>query len=208
MKRHFYRFLKTSVVTVVIVLSLVGLTVCSSTTSGVYSSTEEWVVDDNYSVTHTLTDSTIQIQFVLRNSKTGWMGLAFNEFAYPADTIVAWYDYDTSTAYCWDAFNPAFVDLDSFSSPIQDDDPLIASDEVDENFNQNNVTLVSSSVADGVTTIVCERDLLTGDAFDYQIRTDRDFDVWAGYNESTGFVNEDSTLQAGTTNSGLAIWDL
>lgn len=204
MRNHFTALLSLFAV----LTSVLTLTFCSSGTTSTYSATEEWQIDNNFSVTHTLTDSTIQIEFVLRNDKTGWMGLAFNEFSYPADTIIAWYDYDSSTAYCWDAFNPAFTDLDTFSSPIQDDDPLIESDEIDEGYNQNDVTVVSSSVSDGVTTIVCERDLLTGDAFDYQIRTDRQFHVWAGYNEDTGFINEDSTVQATETASALAIWDL
>ncbi|MCB0333191.1 MAG: hypothetical protein KDD55_06800 [Bdellovibrionales bacterium] len=196
----------------VVLLSLLALLAfvssCSSDESPYYSSGNEWQIDRNFSVTFKEVGSRVEVTFELKNQKSGWMGLAFNEYEYPADSIVAWYDYETDTAYCWDAYNPAVPSFDSFSSPIQDHDPLLKDENGSEEYNTDDVTVVSSSVEDGVTTIVCAREMLTGDPFDYQIRTNRYFYVWAGYNEDTGFIDDFRLSQPGWTNSGVAVWDL
>lgn len=198
----------TNLKTVFISFLLTGIMSCSSGSNFIYSSAERWDIDDNFSVTQTAKDSTVEVQFVLKNNKTGWMSVAFNHSVLPADTVVAWYDENTETAYCWDAFNPAYVGLDTFSSPLQDTDPLLVSDDAGENHNKSNVRVLSSSQENGVTTIVCERDLLTGDPYDFQIRLGRQFNVVASYNESEDFTNTYGTVQPSSSNSARAVWDL
>lgn len=167
-----------------------------------------WIIDDNYSLSYNVTGSTLQLSFILKNYKNGWMSIVFHEFIYPGDTIVAWYDQDQNKGFCWDAYNPGIPTLPSFPSPLQDNDPEMIIPGAVATENQNNVRLVSATVENGVTTITCERALNTADAFDFQITRGNRFNVLAAYNENTVFIDLYGTAQAFWTKTSGGYWEL
>ena len=141
------------------------------------------VVDANFQVEYEVSGSDLVLTFQLSNNKTGWMAVAFNEFFFPADTIVVWYDEEQQEAYAWDAYNPGVPTLPSFPTPLSDTDPLIVLQGGTPYDNQDNVELVSASSVNGVTTIQVSRPLITEDIFDIQIEPDHQFYAMSMYGE-------------------------
>ncbi|NQU36861.1 MAG: hypothetical protein HQ526_04600, partial [Actinobacteria bacterium] len=107
---------------------------------------------------------------------------------------------------CWDAYNPGIPTLPNFPSPLQDTDPILKLPDGSPFDNKDNVSLVSAATADGVTTVVCERDLTTGDILDSQLRRGRTYQVWGAYNEREIFGDEDSVGQPMWTSEGATTW--
>ncbi len=180
----------------------------ADTATDTSQSAGSWQIDSNYQVDYSVVDSALRIQFQLSNNNRGWMGVAFNDFEFPADTVIAWYDQTSGSATCWDAYNPGIPTLPSFPAPVQDTDPVLRIQGGSPLNNKDNVRLVSADVSDGVTTIVCERDLITGDIFDRQFRTGGTFAVWGAYNSELGFINENGAAQPTWTKDATDTWRL
>ena len=149
-----------------------------------------WTVDENYQIFYSVVGTKLRLEFTLKNGRDGWMGLGFNRFLFPTDTIVVWWDSETDSAVVWDAYNPGIPTLVSFPAPIRDDDPILSFPGSTPFDNKQNVEIVEASRTDDVITIVCERELITNDVYDFEIYQDREFYVWAGYNQYHTFVNE------------------
>ena len=167
---------------------------------------QTWTIDPNYNVSYAVVDSELTVQFELRNNQSGWMAVAFNDFEFPADTIVAWYDPATKSATCWDAYNPGIPTLNNFPSPLQDTDPILKLNDGSPMNNQDNVRVVSSAVADGITRIMCERDLITGDVFDRQLRVGDSFEVWSAYNADQIYSSQSGAVQPMWTQEATSRW--
>lgn len=165
-----------------------------------------WNMDNNYNIEYVIANNKIRITFQLKNNKTGWMSLAFHEFEFPADTIVAWYDYSENRAYCLDYYNPGIPTMSNFPAPIQDTNPVIKVENGSSTTNINNVQVISSSHANGVTTITCQRNLITNDIFDFQIRRNMQFNVYGAYNNDLGFSEEYNAEQPFRTTYGVTRW--
>lgn len=174
-------------------------------TNSVNDGGEVWVVDPNFRITYSVQDSNLQIQFVLKNSMTGWMGVGFSEFMFPGDNIVVWMDEGEPVA--WDAYNPGIPELASFPAPLQDTDPVLRGS-YGPLSNRDNVQILSSTVSGGVTTITVQRPLVTGDIFDYEFRIGQSLHVVAAYSERLGFVDEYDSMQPMHSNAGAGVWML
>lgn len=161
-----------------------------------------WEVDENFSIQYRAFETTLQLAFTLRNDNTGWMGMTFSEFMFPGDSIVAWYDADQDRPMAFDYYNPGIPTLPNFPAPIQDTNPILKTDDGDVYDNVDNISVVSSSVADGVITIVVQRDLITEDIFDYQIYADSQQNVVSAYNSTEVFSEAYNAQQPGHTQYG------
>ncbi|MFZ9035968.1 MAG: DOMON domain-containing protein [Francisellaceae bacterium] len=173
--------------------------------NGAYA--EIWEIDDNYQIVYNTVGDKIQIKFILKNNKVGWMGLGFNEFMFPADCIVVWWD-DQIGPIAWDAYNPGIPTLPMFPAPIQDVDPLIRLNDASPFDNKNNVKIISSSNENGTIVITVERDLNTKDVFDRELIKGQIIPVVAAYNDDDIFINEFGANQPMHTNYGAAKWRL
>ncbi|MCB0333192.1 MAG: hypothetical protein KDD55_06805 [Bdellovibrionales bacterium] len=166
-----------------------------------------FIVDENFNIEYSVTFDTIQLTFIQQNGGTGWMGVAFNEFPFPADTIVAWIDPQDETAICWDGYNPGIPTLPNFPFPIEDTNPFIRLLAAPPTYNQNNLTVVTSLRENGVTSITCKRKLITNDIFDFQFRPDMRISVYAAYNNREVYTLS-GVQQPQSTNHKTGEWVL
>ncbi len=167
---------------------------------------EVYVLDENFQIRYQVVGSQIEFQFSMYNNFSGWMGLGFHEFMFPADTIVVW--MDNAVPYVWDAYNPGIPTLTFFPGPSPDDNPIFEVPGASPYDNKENVEIVNSSVSNGVTSITVRRDLVTGDIFDFALSMDRPFRVVTAYNSEQGFINEPDANQPTHTAYGSAEWVL
>ncbi len=169
---------------------------------------EYWVVDDNFTVRYSVDTATQEmlLTFTLTNGKSGWMGLTFNEFMFPGDSIVAWWDDEAGQPMALDLYNPGIPELSSFPAPLQDTNPAIMVPGGDPYYNKDNIISVDGSQIGGVTTITVRRELITQDILDFQIYPDQLFHVVAAYNDSVGWNTEYDAQQAEHTAYGADTW--
>lgn len=146
-------------------------------------------VDENYQLEYQIQDDEIYFTFQLQNQMTGWMTVVFNEFIFPADTIVVWWDSNTQKAVVWDAYNPAIATLPSFPAPIPDNSPMLMNSELSSDIynNKENVQLISAKRVNGTITIKAKRKLITNDIFDFQLHKGSIFFIKTGYHPTEGF---------------------
>ena len=189
------------------ILSL-GLTFENVTFSQPAGGLTVWDVDENYQISYGIVGSKIQLKFVLKNGFDGWMGVAFHQFFFPADTIIVWWDAQTNSPVVWDAYNPGIPTLPNFPAPLRDDNPILGVPGASPYDNQQNVQIVSANRSGDTITIVCERDLDTQDLYDYRFQLGTSFAVWAGYNENLTFVNEFNAQQPFYTKQAGQTWRL
>jgi hypothetical protein len=182
--------------------SLISMLIAGSTY------TQTFQVDKNYEIGYQVINDKLQITFILKNNYNGWMGVGFNEFMFPADTIIAWWDKQTNQPIVWDSYNPGIPTLPSFPAPLQDNNPYMIIEGGSPLDNKQNVTIVSASNKDGVITIKTERKLVTGDIFDLQFELGRSYNIVAAYNKSQGFTNEFNANQPMHTSVGGGRWTL
>lgn len=172
------------------------------------TSSNLWTVDENYQILYSVVGTKLRLEFILKNGREGWMGLAFHQFLFPADTIIVWWDKQTNSAMAWDAYNPGIPTLENFPSPLRDNNPLITLMSGSPYDNKENVQIVAASRTDDTITIVVERDLETQDVFDYQLIRGRQFYVWGAYNETLTFSSDLNALQPTYTNHATGIWKI
>ena len=123
----------------------------------------EYAVSDDY--------ENLLLTFNIENpSDQGWAGLVPHPYLFPSDGIfVSW--NGTEDVYAFDTYNPGIPTLSFFPSPILDSNPLFDSANTEPTDGQLNVELVSSSLNDGVLSIVVQRPLVTDDIFDAQFQS-------------------------------------
>lgn len=169
---------------------------------------EYWVVDDNLKIVYSVDTATQEmvLTFTLMNGKSGWVGLTFNEFMFPGDSIVAWWDAEADQPMALDLYNPGIPTLESFPAPVQDTNPVIRVPGGDPYDNKDNIVSVDGSQIDGFTTITVRRELITQDILDFQIYPDQLFHVVAAYNDSVGWNTEYNAQQAEHTAYGSDTW--
>jgi hypothetical protein len=169
---------------------------------------EIWAVDDNFSIRRWIGDeeSTLYLEFTLQNNNDGWMGVTFHEFMFPGDSIIAWWDEQQRSGFCLDDYNPGIPTLANFPAPMRDDNPLLFLGGGDPLDNQENVTLVSASDADGTITVTCRRPLATGDIFDYQFELGDQLNVVAAYNARLDWNPAFNAQQPTHTAYGASRW--
>ena len=167
-----------------------------------------FTVDENYQIFYSVVGTKLRLEFILKNGREGWMGLAFHNFIFPADTVIVWWDKETDSAVVWDAYNPGIPTLPNFPSPLRDDDPILSVEGESPYYNLENVQIVSANRTDDTITIICERDLETQDIFDYQLAEGRQFYVWAGYNETITYTNNLIASQPTYTKQVTGVWKI
>lgn len=166
-----------------------------------------WRVDDNFTIHYGTEDNNLILEFVLTNNNDGWMGLGFGEFMFPADTIVVWWDNQLDMPLAWDAYNPGIPTIPNFPAPLRDTNPYLVVPNGSPLDNQDNLTEVAGVRAGGRILIHVEREMITGDIFDFGIEPDQQFNVIAAYNARLGF-NDDGypQTQPGHTATGATRW--
>ena len=80
-------------------------------------------VDNNFQIDINKDNSLAKFKFTLKNSQTGWMGLCFSKFMYPADCIVC--SMNGNTPSCFDGFNPGIKGALFYPAPIPDDNSYL-----------------------------------------------------------------------------------
>ena len=189
-----------------LITTLFVATILFSTLISTKSHAALWRMDDNFSIEYTVTSNKIRFTFQLQNNKNGWMSVAFHEFEFPADTIVAWYDTETNTPRCLDYYNPGIPTIANFPSPMQDTNPIMKIEGGNPSNNINNVQLVEATNENGIVSITCERNLVTNDIFDAQFRRGMQLNVYGAYNDSLGFNDTYNWQQPFRTAFGTTRW--
>lgn len=168
-----------------------------------------WPVDDNLTIHYGTREDTLLLDFVLTNNNDGWMGLGFNEFMFPADTIIVWWDTQGDMPLAWDAYNPGIPTIPNFPAPLRDTNPYLVMPNGSPLDNQDNLTGLTGVRAGGTILIHVEREMITGDIFDFEIEPDMEFNVIAAYNSRLGFSTAGvAPTQPEHTATGATKWML
>jgi len=147
---------------------------------------ELWVLDNTAQIHYSVDDSYLELTFTFKpNGQSGWIGLGFAAFMFPADNIIVSLDNGTASAY--DEYNPGIPTLPTFPNPLLDTDPVLKIEGESPYDNVDNVELVGSSFNNGVATVTVRRALQTFDIFDFQFEFQRMFHVVAAYQLTTPF---------------------
>ena len=125
--------------------------------------------------------------FVVTNHNDGWMAFGFGEFMFPTDTIVVRWDLESDRPLARDAYNPGIPTLPNFPSPLQDTNPYLLIPEGSPEDNKDNLTNISGVRVGGTIGIHVERQMITGDLFDFAIEPNVEFNSIAAYNSRLGF---------------------
>lgn len=163
-----------------------------------------WNVDENFTIEYQLIndETELQFRFTLENELTGWMGICFHSFMFPADCIVAWWDPKTNTPKALDTYNPGIPTLPVFPAPLQDTDPIITLQGASPLDNKNNLTNITGTNNNGVITISVQRKLQTGDIFDFQFEPGMQLNVVSAYNQSLPWNDNYNAQQPSHTKFG------
>ncbi len=188
-----------------------------STLPVAYATDRTWHVDDNLTI-HFAPDNkneALCLTFILKNYGQGYVGLAFDNKLYPADTVIMWIDQKTKKAKVWDSFNHGMTTLRSFPSAISDTDSIRQSQRAN-NYKLNthykqNYTNIEGNVTHGVTTLKCCRPYATHDPLDYRIIPGNRFEVRAFYNMNQTWSEQSNYKQAppvGADNSAPLVTEI
>ena len=169
----------------------------------------QWMLNDQATILYSVEEERLVLTFMMRNpADAGWMGLTFNEFMFPGDSIVvSWDGSGAQSAFALDSYNPGIPTLPNFPAPLQDTNPRLklTGDPLD---NRDNVTLTGASDTNGTLVITVERDLQTGDIFDFQMTDDDRFNVVAAYGLGQTWNRSYDAQQPGHTFYAADIWEL
>ena len=144
-----------------------------------------WTIDSNFKIDYQVQGSAVNFVFTLSNSKTGWMGMCFNEFMYPADCIVC--QYNNNKGECFDSFNPGIKNVPYYPAPIVDTyqsstTPALS---VTGTFGKDNLKSVVGTKVNNQIVISVTRDLDTRDKYDQLIMCGNTYKMNAAYHDST-----------------------
>lgn len=168
----------------------------------------EWMLDDKVTILYSARNETLTLTFMMQDPPSaGWMGLTFHEFMFPGDSIVVSWDGDVQSTFALDTYNPGIPTLANFPAPLQDTNPILklSSNPLD---NRDNVTLTGATDVNGTLVITVDRDLQTGDIFDFQMTDDDRFNVVAAYGLGQSWNRSYNAQQPGHTFYAADIWDL
>lgn len=160
-----------------------------------------WKVDENLviDINPNPENKTFCITFTLENDGVGYVGLAFSDKLYPADTLVMWLSEESGQAMVWDAFNSGVPALESYPSALSDTDDLRPT--MMPMHAQQNYTNVSGHQSNGITTLKACRAYATGDPFDYTIQAGSTVKLHAFYNMNDTWYAQNNYQQAPATSS-------
>lgn len=163
-----------------------------------------WVVDENLTIEFSPDNEkkVFCITFTLKNDGDGYVGLAFSNKLYPADTLVMGIDPDSNKAVAVDAFNYGVKVLPQFPSASSDNNPLRK--ELFPSHGKQNYTNITGQTEKGITTLSCCRAYDTGDPFDYTITVGQPFTVHFFYNLDEAWYMENNYKQAPAISSNAS----
>jgi len=172
------------------------------------SSESEWDLDDRVSIGYQVIGERIRLTFTMADAgPEGWIGLTFHEFMYPGDSIIVSWGAAQQEAFALDAYNPGIPTFVNFPAPLQDTNPELIVPGVSPLDNQDNVIMAAAVNTAGSQVITVERDLQTGDIFDFQLSGNQAFPVVGAYGHQA-WNKEYNAIQPMHSFAGGDLWRL
>lgn len=161
----------------------------------IYSGT--WQVNTNFKIDYQVSGQDIKFTFTLTGGKTGWMGICFNEFMYPADCIIC--QFSGGTPQCLDTYNPGIKNAPFYPAPVVDTYSPGTGIGLNINtvngFGQQNLASIVGTNVNNVITIQVSRKLSTGDKYDEEIICGNTYKVIGAYHDTTLFSTTPGSAQ-------------
>lgn len=157
-----------------------------------------WHVDKNLTIIVTPNNKQQKVCFTfeLKNYGKGYVGIAFDDKLYPADTLVMW--MKNGKAKLWDAQNPGIKNkaLPAFPSAISDNDVIFGKPFRPTDNKQNYTNIEGYTKSNGTTILKCCRPYETHDTFDYQFLKNNKHKMTAFYNMDYSWHEQSNYKQA------------
>lgn len=163
---------------------------------------ETWTLNTDFSIDYSVSGDKLVLGFTLNNGKSGWMGLCFNQFMYPADCIIC--QYNNNRGECFDSYNPGVTGVPFYPAPIVDtySSSTAFSFNVAGNHGKDNLEGVSGTNANNQIKISLSRKLNTLDKYDKEIICGNKYHIIAAYHNTQTWNSVAASAQTKHTFTG------